>query len=216
MPQLVVAPTINTDDPNKYKAMVEAYHSFTRRAQVDISDGSLSPYTTVPDTAAWWPKGWVVDIHLMIDQPSSHVPTLLKLVPHLAIFHAEAQEDLLPIFATLQKNGIKAGIALMKTVYPGTVKNLIEAADHAMIFSGDLGRNGGTADLMQLEKIRIVKRIKSSIEIGWDGGVDIKNIRTIAQAGVNVINVGDALASAPDPAKMYADLVNEAEQTGVL
>jgi len=216
MPTLVISPTILTDDSSRYKLIIETYHPFTKRAQVDISDGSLAPDITIPDTAVWWPKGWTIDIHMIVAQPSSHVPTLLKLMPNLVILHPEAQEDLLPIFAALQKNGIKAGVAIMRDVYPGNIHPIIEAADHAMIFSGNLGQSGGTAELIQLEKVRIIKKIKPTIEIGWDGGANLKNIRTIAQAGINVINVGSAILGSQDPAKMYADLVAEAEKPGVL
>jgi len=221
MPLLIVAPTILTDDTTKYKLTVETYHAFTKRAQVDISDGSLTLDSvtappTIPDTAVWWPKGWTVDMHLMVSKPSSHVPNLIKLMPNLVILHPEAEEELPPIFAALQQNGIKAGVAITRSVYPGALKDLIEVADHAMIFSGILGENGGTADLLQLEKVRIIRKIKPTIEIGWDGGANIKNIRTIAQAGVNVINVGSAIIGAQDPAKMYAALSAEADKQGVL
>lgn len=216
MAQLIVTPTILTNDPNRYKELVELYHPFTKRAQVDISDGTLTSSTTILDTAVWWPKGWTIDIHMMVSKPSAHVPILLKLMPNLVILHPEAEEDLLPIFAALQKNGIKVGVAITKSVYPGAVKSAIEAANHAMIFSGILGENGGEADLLQLEKVRILKRINTGIEIGWDGGANLSNIRTIAQAGVNVINVGSALADSPDTAKAYADLVEESEKTGAI
>lgn len=216
MALLVIAPTILTDDPAKYKLLIETYHPFTKRAQVDISDGSLAPSVTVSDTAVWWPKGWVIDIHLIVSKPSAHVPTMLKLMPNLVILHPEGEEDLMPIFSSLQKAGIHVGIAIMKDVYPGDIKSIIEVADHAMIFSGNLGQTGGTADLLQLEKARIIKKIKPSIEIGWDGGANLKNIRTIAQAGVNVINVGGAIIGSQDPAKTYADLVAEAEKQGVI
>ena len=216
MALLVIAPTILTEDPAKYKLIIETYHAFVKRAQVDISDGSLAPNITIPDTAVWWPKGWVMDIHMIVAKPSAHVPTLLKLKPNLVVLHPEAEEDLLPIFAALQQHDIKVGVAVMRNMYPGNIRAIIEAADHAMIFSGTLGQTGGTAELLQLEKIRIIKKIKSTIEIGWDGGANLQNIRTIAQAGVNVINVGNAIISAQNPAQMYTDLVEEAEKTGVI
>ena len=216
MALLTVAPTILTNDPDNYKALVEAYHSFTKRAHIDVSDGTLSESLTIPAEAVWWPKDWTTDVHLMSAQPSVHVPALLKLMPSLVILHSEATEDLAPIFAHLQKNGIKVGIAIMPPVYPGLVRKLIELADHILIFSGNLGENDGTADLLQLEKVRIIKKIKPAIEIGWDGGVKLENIRTIAQAGVNIINAGSAIATSPNPAKAYADLVAEAEQLGAI
>jgi len=216
MALVVVAPTILTDDPARYKLLIETYHPFTKRAQVDISDGSLAPSITVSETAIWWPKGWIIDIHMIVAQPSSHVPALLKLMPNLVVLHPEATEDLLPIFSSLKKNGVKVGVAIMKGVYPGDIKEIIEAADHAMIFSGALGQTGGTAELLLLEKVRLIKKFKPAIEIGWDGGANLKNIRTIAQAGINIINVGGAIIGSQDPAKAYAELVAEAEKTGVV
>ena len=56
-----------------------------------------------------------------------------------------------------------------------------------MIFSGELGRFGGTASLMQLEKIRLIKAINPSVEIGWDGGVAVDNAYSLVQGGVNVL-----------------------------
>ena len=142
MAQLTIAPTILTDDTNRYKALIEAYHPFAKRVQIDISDGTLAGSATVPGSSVWWPKDWTVDIHLMSAQPSTHLPTLLKLSPSLVILHSEAGEDLVPIIGALQKDGIKTGIAIMKATYPGVIRQLIEAVDHVMIFSGDLGKNG--------------------------------------------------------------------------
>ncbi len=217
MPIIVtVAPTILTADPNEYKKLVELYQGFTKRVQIDISDGSLTPHSTVPVNSIWWPQGWEADLHIISANPSAHIPAIIKLKPRMVILHAEAKEDLLPIFDQLHANNIKAGIAFLKQTYPGKFREQILQADHALIFSGKLGENGGEADFMQLEKIKIIKNIKPLIEIGWDGGVKLDNIRTIAQGGVNVINVGGTLKNAPDPAKMHADLVTEAEKPGVL
>ena len=216
MSLIPIAPTILTNDPNRYKSFIEAYHSFTKRAQIDISDGTLAAERTLPLTSIWWPKNWLTDIHMIVTQPSLYLNALIQLRPNLVIFHSEVQENLLPVFQSLHDNGIRVGLAIMKSTYPGSVQALITAADHVMIFSGNLGANGGTADLLQLEKIRIIKKIKKDVEIGWDGGVNIGNIRTIAQGGVNVINIGGALANDPNPANAYAKLAAEAEKQGVI
>ncbi|MDR3298093.1 MAG: hypothetical protein LBT19_01840 [Candidatus Nomurabacteria bacterium] len=213
---ITISPTILTDDPNRYKQLVELYHPFTKRAQIDISDGTLAPSRTVPINTTWWPKGWLVDIHMMVMQPSLYLDILTKLKPNLVIFHSEVQEDLTTVFDTLRQNDIKVGLAILKPTFPGDVRQYIADADHVMIFSGELGQNGGAADLLQLEKVRIIKSIKKDVEIGWDGGANVSNVRTIAQAGVNVINVGNALASADNPAKTYTMLSAEAEKQGVM
>ena len=44
----------------------------------------------------------------------------------------------------------------------------------------------------------------------------MKNIRAIAHAGVDVINVGAALATADDPKEMYEEMVKETDRRGVV
>lgn len=208
----IVAPTILTKNPTEFKEIVQKYHLFAKRVHIDISDGTLTPELTVNETACWWPKVWQVDIHMMTANPAAHVDNLIKLHPDLVIFHAEAKDDLLPIFDTLKQNGMKVGVALVKGVYPPSIKAVLEAADHALIFSGELGKYGGTADMLLLEKIPIIREIHSGIEIGWDGGINLENIRTLIHGGVTVANVGSTIAQAPDPQKIYTALMGETEK----
>jgi ribulose-phosphate 3-epimerase len=105
-------------------------------------------------------------------------------------------------------------VALLKTTVPSTVSEAIKAADHVLIFSGNLGYYGGTASMMQLEKIRLIKKINPKVEIGWDGGINAGNAFTLAQGGVDVLNVGGAINTAEDPAGVYAKLVEEINKQG--
>jgi len=212
----VIAPAILAETPDDYKAQVERLHGFTERVHVDITDGEFAPTFTVGAAQVWWPQEWSVDIHAMVARPSDHLETLINLKPNMIIFHVETQEDIIPVLARVKSMGIKAGIALLRSTVPSTVADAINAADHVMIFSGDLGKYGGTASLMQLEKVRLVRAIRQDVEIGWDGGVTIENAYSLAQGGVDVLNVGSTLASAEDPKSVYATLVSEINKHGVI
>ncbi len=201
-----IAPTILTQDPNEYNEIVKKYFNFAKRVHIDISDGTLTDQKTIAETAVWWPKGWTVDIHMITATPSVHLDNLIKLKPNLVIFHAEANEDLLPIFAKLHEAGIKVGVAIIKSVYPGNIKNILNEADYALIFSGTLGQYGGKAEPLLMEKAALIRDIKPSIEIGWDGGANEENTHLITHAGVDVINVGSAIAKAPDSAAAFNKL----------
>lgn len=215
MHDTTIIPTILTDNPATYKSMIETFNAFTKRIQVDITDGDFTANRTIPLNNVWWPQGWQVDLHMMVSRPSEYLPTLLQLKPSLVIFHAEVSEDLTPTFQQLKTAGIKTGLALLKTTYPGDVQPYIRAADHVLVFAGTLGQQGGTADMMQIEKIPLIKAVKQNVEIGWDGGANLDNIRTLAHSGANVINVGSAISNAPDPAAAYRALVEEADKRGV-
>ncbi len=211
-----IVPTILTDNPETYKQIVAVYQPFAKRVQIDIADGTFAPNKTIPVNNVWWPQGWEIDLHMMVVRPSEQMPTVLQLKPSLCIFHAETGENLVPIFEQLQAAGIKAGVALMKSSFPGKFKDFIEKADHVLIFAGDIGKQGGQADMLQMEKIKLVKDINPNCEIGWDGGANMKTTRAIAHAGVDVINVGSALATAQDPKAMFDALTAEIDKRGVV
>jgi ribulose-phosphate 3-epimerase len=212
----VIAPAVLAETPDDYKAQIERIHSFTERVHIDITDGEFAPSFTVGAAQVWWPQEWTVDIHAMVARPSEHLETLVSLKPHMIIFHAETSEDIVPVLEHVKKFGIKAGVALQRSTVPSSVQAAIEASDHVMIFSGDLGKYGGVASMMQLEKIRLIRNIKPDVEIGWDGGVNIENAYSISQGGVDVLNVGGTIAKADDPASVYATLVNEINKHGVI
>lgn len=212
----VIAPTLLAENPDNYKEQAQRLLPFAERVHIDLSDGEFSPTFTVTEVQVWWPEQWTVDIHAMVAHPSDHADALIALKPQLIIFHAEVKEDLLPTLQKVKQAGIKAGIALMRPTVPNTVASYIEAADHVMIFSGDLGHYGGTASMMQVEKIRLIKKINPDVEIGWDGGVAIDNTFSLSHGGVDVLNVGGAIAKNADPAAAYTALVNEVNKHGVI
>lgn len=211
-----IVPTILTDNKQDYRAQAERINVFTRRVQIDVTDGIFAPTQTLDITNVWWPKNWEADLHLMVQKPSEQLDTILKLNPSLCILHAEASEDLMPCIQALKDAGIKVGIALLPPTYPGAVKQYIAAADHVLIFAGQLGVQGSPADLMQMEKIPLVRNMKPELEIGWDGGANMTNVRALAHADLDVINVGSAISQAPDPAAAFQELVAEIDKNGVV
>ena len=211
-----IVPAILTDNKQDYRAQVERINVFTRRVQIDVTDGAFTPVQTLDVTNIWWPKNWQADLHLIAANPSQHMDTILKLDPSLCILHAEANEDLMPCFQMLKNAGIKVGLALLPTTFPGDVKHYIDEADHVLIFAGQLGVQGAPADLMQMEKIPLVRNMKPEVEIGWDGGANMSNIRALAHADLDVINVGSAISQAENPAAAFEELVAEIDKNGVV
>ncbi|MBR3176242.1 hypothetical protein IKF26_02495 [Candidatus Saccharibacteria bacterium] len=211
-----IVPAILTDNKQDYRMQVERINVFTRRVQIDVTDGVLTPTVTLDITNVWWPKNWDADLHLMAAKPSEYLDTILKLSPSLCILHAEASEDLTPIFASLKEAGIKTGVALLPATFPGAVKSYIDMVDHVLVFAGQLGTQGSAADLMQMEKIPLIRNMKPEVEIGWDGGANMTNVRALAHADLDVINVGSAISKAENPAAAFQELVAEIDKNGVV
>lgn len=211
-----IAPTVLCETEDDYKATVERHHPYAKRVHIDLTDGEFAPVFTVGVNQIWWPQEWEVDIHAMVARPSQYVDALIQMKPKTVIFHAECSEDLMPIIAKLKQAGIKAGVALLRKTVPSTVQNYIENADHVLVFSGELGHYGGTASLMQLEKVRLIRNIHPEVEVGWDGGANVENAFSLVQGGVDVLNVGGAINKAKDPSETYKQLVAEINKHGVI
>lgn len=211
-----IAPAVLAETTDQFKQMMEKIHTLANRVHIDISDGEFAPTFTIGVSEAWWPQGWHADIHAMVARPSEYIDQLIALKCDLIIFHAEVQEDLLPLIQKIKSADMKAGIALQRATVPSMVEAYIKAVDHVMIFSGELGKYGGTASLMQLEKVRLVKAINPTVEIGWDGGVTIDNAFGLVQGGVDVLNVGGTIAKSADPGATYTALVSEINKRGVI
>lgn len=213
---LTIVPTITTDNQIAYDADLQEFIKFTKRVHVDVSDGSLAPTSLLPLSGVHGADGVSLDIHLMSAKPSTHLAEILRIKPSLCIIHAEVDDDVPGFFNQLRAAGIRTGIALLKGTFPKKVQDFIALADHVMIFAGELGKQGGAIDMLQTEKVPLIRAIKPELEIAWDGGINLTNIRAIAHSGVDVADVGSAISQAPDKAAMYQALLVESEKKGVL
>lgn len=211
-----IVPTITTDNPQVFQQNLDEFQKFAKRIQIDASDGSFAPTSLVSLTDMQLPSNVVIDLHLMTARPNDHMEQILRLKPSLCIVHAEVNDNLNEIFSKLKESGIKVGLALLKDTFPGKVATSISSADHVMIFAGELGRQGGAADMLQTEKVTLIRKIKPDVEIGWDGGANLSNVRALAHCGIDVINVGNGISNVADKPAMYQSLVIESEKKGVL
>lgn len=212
----LIVPTLTTDSQEVFDTNLKTFSTFAKRVQADASDGSFAPTNLLPLSSMHGVEGVALDLHLMSARPSEHLSHILALKPNLCILHAEVDDDLRALFTQLKSAGIKTGLALLRTTFPNRVKDLIMMVDHVMVFAGELGRQGGAVDMLQTEKVPLIRAIKPDVEVGWDGGANLSNVRAIAHAGVDVINVGSAITNAADKAAMYQSLLVETEKKGVL
>jgi ribulose-phosphate 3-epimerase len=166
----------------------------------------FSHVTLAPIKDIWWPDDVEADIHVMYKEPLRHIKELLELEPRLIIVHAEADGNFLEFAKVARENDIAVGVALR----PHTPVTDIEAAlaeiDHVLILSGYLGNLGGYANTHLLTKVLRLKQLRPTLEIGWEGGINDKNITTLAAGGVDVFNVGSFIQHAGNAHAAYEKL----------
>lgn len=206
----IICPTITAENEHQYREQMERLSGFVETVHIDFMDGVFAPTKSPAVEKAWWPDNVIAHFHLMYKMPYEHLEAILKLKPELVIVHAEADNDevLSMVNGLSNLRQTRVGVALLPDTDPmdENIVELLELADHVLIFSGSLGHHGGIADLALLEKIDKIKKIAPAAEIGWDGGVNAENISILADRGVDVINVGSAIHHVKLPKRAYQKL----------
>lgn len=202
-----IVPTVTASEPHAYREQMERLEQFAGRLHIDAADGVLAPRKLIDLDRLWWPGNVLVDVHLMYEQPFEHTELIQALHPQLIIVHAEAKGDFFGFAYQMHLHGIEVGVALLPETPVSRIKPALGSIDHVLVFSGNLGYQGGSkADLALLEKVNELRKLKPTLEIGWDGGVNDQNAKQLAEGGVDVLNVGGFVHSAEDPANAYAKL----------
>lgn len=202
----VICPAVLAKDPHEYREQMERVGNFTGRIHIDLTDGQFAPSQTIGIENIWWPENIQIDLHLMHKRPADILNKAIELKPNLIIVHAEADGDFEAISKQLRGAGIKAGVALLKGTPVSLLKGSEHLIDYVLIFGGDLGHFGGRANLSLLGKVGEVKALNSNIEVGWDGGVNAENAKTMVHNDVDVLNVGGFIQNSPSPQEAYATL----------
>jgi pentose-5-phosphate-3-epimerase len=211
---VTICPTITADTPEEYLRQMELVETFAKRIHVDVTDGDFAVRKLVSFDQVWWRGNRTIDLHVMYRVPSEHAEIIIALRPRLVILHAESEGNFEWFASALRREGIEVGIALLQRTPAANILPALEHIDHVLIFSGHLGHQGGSeADLELLTKVKKIREAKPTIEIGWDGGVNAKNARRLAEGGIDVLNVGGFIQRSHDPQKAYATL--EAEVAGL-
>lgn len=211
----LICPTITAENLAEYKIQMEKIAPFAKRIQVDLMDGMFTPNKSISPDDAWWPVGLQADVHLMFKQPAEAVKAVLKHDPHLVIVHAEADGDFEKIYTECKHKGVRIGIALLPSTAPKVIKDVLKKIDHVLIFSGNLGYQGGSfADLALLDKVSYLKEQNPELEIGWDGGINNRNVSELVFGGIDVLNVGGYIQQSDNPERAYTSLFRIAEETG--
>ncbi len=211
----VVCPTVTAYTEEEYSRQLNLITKFAKRIHIDLTDGEFTKEKSVGIEQALWPEGFLADIHLMYKNPEEAVGELLPRKPNLIIVHFESGGNLRTLAGDCQSNGVKFGVAIMPKSRAEALMPHLSYIDHVLIFSGNLGYQGGShADLNLLQNVRSIKDHNPKIEIGWDGGVNNQNASQLVFGGVDVLNVGGYIQNAEDPEKAYQGLARIADETG--
>ena len=208
-----VAPTINATTPEDYARRINNVKPFATRIHIDVGDGVFTPVRTVGLSQVYDIDGVPFDLHLMMTHPESQIENIVSLQPSLVIVHFEAPFDREAFFKQLREMDIHVGLAINVETTTEQVRDILPTIHHLLVFTGQLGHNGGEFRADCLEKIAQARAINPDLEIAVDGGLNQETGRLAIEAGANLLDVGSFIHEAQDPEMAYIAMQAIAEGT---
>lgn len=180
---------------------------------LDVMDGVFVPnisfgFPVIKNIASIAKKP--LDAHLMIVDPDRYIGKLHDMGVEYVSVHYEACNHLHRSLQNIQSMGMKAGVAINPHTPVSNLEYILEYADFVLIMSVNPGFGGQSFIENSLRKISELKEmitrkgLNTLIEV--DGGVSLKNATALKEAGADIIVVGSAITSSPDPIKTITEL----------
>ena len=206
--RIEIAPSILASDFTRLGEEVKKVESGGADViHVDIMDGHFVPNISlgVPVVASLRKATRLpLDVHLMIEQPEEYIEDFVRAGANRVLVHQEATPHLDRALEMIRENGGEAGAVLNPSTPVVMLSDVLDKLDTVLVMSVNPGFGGQSFIPNALEKIRQLAqwraRYNAQFRIEVDGGVDLKNVAELIQAGANTLVAGTSIFHTPDPA----------------
>jgi ribulose-phosphate 3-epimerase len=217
---ILIAPSILSADFTRIEEAVKLVESSgADLVHVDIMDGHYVPNLTFgPRLVSLLKKKTALplDVHLMVDNPNDVIPWFIEAGADWISIHIEASKHLHRDVSLIREAGRTAGLALNPATPLNTLNDIIKEIDFVLLMCVNPGRGSQPFIESSHEKIRSLRRwmkeheLKALLEI--DGGVNLRNIQSLAKDGAQVFVAGNAVFNHPDPREAVRQMKETARE----
>ena len=198
-----LAPSLLSADFGNLRAEAKEVEPLATYLHIDVMDGHFVPNLTIgPPVVNPMRKGLCrpFDIHLMIDHPIAYAPRFEIMEGDIITFHVEAKDDSSRAIETIRETGAKVGISLRPGTPIETIFPYLDQVDLVLVMSVEPGFGGQAFMPEAIERIRALRqRIGDrTIMIEVDGGINETNVKSVVDAGAELIVAGSAIFGYPD------------------
>jgi ribulose-phosphate 3-epimerase len=170
------------------------------RFHIDVMDGQF-----VPNISLGLPivksmrrgTSLPLETHLMIEAPERYIEAFVEAGSDILIINQENSPHLDRTVQLIKGMGKKAGVALNPSTPAGTLSEILEELDLVLVMTVNPGFGGQEFIEYTLRKIRQVRQMLDSRNLGCDlevdGGIDPKTAPRVVQAGARVLVAGTAV-----------------------
>ena len=141
-----------------------------------------------------------IAVHLMVKPVDRIIPDFAKAGASYITFHPEASDHIDRSLQLVKAEGCKAGLVFNPATPLSLAEHVMDKVDRILLMSVNPGFGGQSFIPHTLEKLRQARKMIDEsgydIDLEVDGGVNIKNIREIAEAGARTFVAGSAVFGA--------------------
>ncbi len=173
---------------------------------IDVMDGQFVPNLTLGPAvvkAVRRASRLPVDVHLMVERGDRHIDAFVDAGARSVSLHVEAVPHLQRAVAHIAERGAEAGVALNPSTPLSALEEILPEVDRVLVMTVNPGFSGQVFLPSSRDKIRRLREtiaargLKARIQI--DGGVTAENVRSIADAGAEIIVAGVASFGGGNP-----------------
>jgi len=148
------------------------------------------------------------DIHLMIDRPAVYAPQFDVRPGDTLLFHLESSDRPEDALEAIASTDAAAGITLRPGTPLESVFPYLDDVSMVLVMSVEPGFGGQAFMPDAVDRILALREHIGSrnVEISVDGGINSQTIRSVVEAGVDVVVAGSAIFGLPDRSEAIAAL----------
>jgi len=173
---------------------------------VDVMDGHFVPNLTVGPPVVRSIKRVArvpLDVHLMITDPDRFVAEFAEAGASMISVHAEVLPHLHRTIGFIKSLGVKAGVALNPSTPVVAIEEVAADLDFVLVMTVNPGFGGQTFIERSPSKVRAVRalldRQGNPAPIEVDGGIELRTVGAVVEAGAEILVAGSAVFHAQDP-----------------